>query len=202
MAEELVEVLDLADVDLRAGQKGLDAKEIDDDAALDAPHQAALDGVAGVVSILDQIPDPHEVGLLLGEHDLALLVFDVLQEDLNFLALLNGLGVGKFLDRHRAFGLEADIDHHFAGADGDDRALDDLALFDAGDALLVEGHEFVELVLIVLGLFQLFDADVAVHRSFLLCFYCFLRLCCYCGFFSHVAQILKKVKAKRALRLG
>ena len=77
MADELVEVLDLADVDLRAGQKGLDAEEADDDAALDAPHQPTLDGVASVVSILDQIPHPHEVGLLLGEHDLAVLVFDV-----------------------------------------------------------------------------------------------------------------------------
>ena len=77
MADELVEVFDLADVDLRAGQKGLDAEEIDDDAALDAPRQSALDGVASVVGILDQIPHPHEVGLLLGEHDLALFVFDV-----------------------------------------------------------------------------------------------------------------------------
>ena len=146
------------------------------------------------MSILDQIPDPHEVGLLLGKHDLALLVFDILQEDLDFLAFFNGLWVGKLLDRHRAFGLEADIDHYFAGADGDDRALDDLALFDARDTFLVESHQFVELGLIVLGLFQLFDADVAVHRSFLLLFCCFLLLFCYCGFLSHVAQILKRLR--------
>ena len=78
LTDELVEVLNLADVDLRAGQEGLDAEEIDDDAALDAAHQAALDGVAGVVGFLDRVPDPHEVGLLFGEHDLALLVFDIL----------------------------------------------------------------------------------------------------------------------------
>ena len=89
---------------------------------------------------------------LLGENDLALLVLDILQEDLYFLVDLDGRRIGELFDGDGALGLEADVDHHLARADRYDGALDNLAFFDTRDAFFVEGHKLVYLVLVVFGL--------------------------------------------------
>ena len=46
------------------------------------------DRLIGLVRELDLLPHPHEVGLLLGEHDRALLVLEMLEEDLDLIARL------------------------------------------------------------------------------------------------------------------
>ena len=79
LAEELVEILDAADVDERCGQEAAHA-EVEDQAALDDLDHAAGDGLALLVRLLDRLPgdlearallreDEPAVGVLLGHHE-------------------------------------------------------------------------------------------------------------------------------------
>ena len=102
LADKLVEVLHLLDVDLRTWQKGIDAKKIHHNSALDATHQAPFDNLVVVVRQLDPIPDPHKVGLGLGKDDLPFLVFHVLQVDFNLLPDLYFRGIPELRDRNNA----------------------------------------------------------------------------------------------------
>ena len=86
LAEQRVHVLHLAQRDLRAGQERLDAVEVHHHAALDLADQLALDHLPGVVGFLDAVPDAHEVGALLGQHDQTVLVLHLLEEDLEDVA--------------------------------------------------------------------------------------------------------------------
>ena len=88
----------------------------------------------------DLLPDPHEVGLLLGEDDRAFLVLQVLEQDLD---LVTGLEVGhvlEFFQRDGALGLEADVEHHDVVADTLHLRLHDLALVDGCERALVQIH--------------------------------------------------------------
>ena len=89
LAEQRVHVLHLAQRDLRAGQERLDAVEVHHHAALDLADQLAFDHLPGVVGLLDAVPDAHEVGALLGEHDQAVLVLHLLEEDVDDVADLD-----------------------------------------------------------------------------------------------------------------
>ena len=99
LAEQRVDVLHLAQRDLRAGQERLDPVEIDDHAALDLADQLALDQLALVGGCLDAVPDAHEVGALLGEHDEAVLVLHLLEEDLDLVADLDAAAVRRTPER-------------------------------------------------------------------------------------------------------
>ena len=73
------------------------------------------------------------IGPVLGDADhaavfgLGLLVLQVLNEHLDELPDLRRLfAFAPFVGRHRAFALEADIDHHLAVFDAEDAAFDDL----------------------------------------------------------------------------
>ena len=161
----MIEVLYLADVDLGAGEKSLDAEQVDDDTALDTAGQTAVDGRAAVVSLLDAVPDPHEVGFLFGEDDPAFQILHVLQKNLYFSADLDCFGsVAEFLEGDGPFGFEANIDQYFSWRGADHAAFDDFALLDAGEALIVHGHQIIELLLRVLGSVEILYADVPVHR--------------------------------------
>ena len=81
-APERLQVLDRLDVDERARQEGLDA-DVDGEAALDPVDHAAPDGRAGAVGLLDLVPDLHLLGLVLGEDDVAVLVFGALEQDVH-----------------------------------------------------------------------------------------------------------------------
>ena len=61
------------------------------------------------------------------EHDRAFLVFEFLDQDINFVADLDGLDVFKFLGGDDALAFVADVHQHFLGADFDDVAFDDIA---------------------------------------------------------------------------
>jgi hypothetical protein len=131
--EQGVEVGNLAQVDLRAGQKGLDAEQVDHDAALDAAGDGAEHQLLALEGLADALPHAHEVGALLGEDDLALVVLDLVEVDLdlgagNQLRLVAELGL---LDH--ALGLEADVDEDVVAGDADDAALDDAAFLVAAE---------------------------------------------------------------------
>ena len=75
----------------------------------------------------DPVPVLLELRLLVREDDRAFLVFELLDEDINFVADLDGLGVLKFDGGDDAFAFVADVHQHFLGADFDDLAFDNFA---------------------------------------------------------------------------
>jgi len=147
-AAQAVQVADGAQVDLRAGQEGAHA-DIDRQAALDALDHAALDGLALAVGALDVVPDLHALGLLAREHDVAVGILGLLQENVDLVADLDvdlALVVLELLQGYDALGLEADVDDHAAGRDGDHPSLDDLSLGETLGPALVGGQKGLEVV--------------------------------------------------------
>src|ERR1035441_3073358 len=126
IADVLGEVLWGEDVNLGGGEKGLDA-DIDEQTAFDDGFDFAGDGAALVADGEDAFPVLFELGLLLGEHDHALLVFELLDEDIYLVADLDGLDVFKFVSGYDALALVADVHEDFFGAYFDDGAFDDIA---------------------------------------------------------------------------
>ena len=90
------EVLRRDDVDLRAGQEGLDA-DVDHEAALDDALDLAFDEPAVVEDLDDLVPVLLVGGFLLREDDHALVVLEFLEEDFDLVADLDVL-VFEFCD--------------------------------------------------------------------------------------------------------
>ena len=90
VADELLEVLRRDDVDLRAGQERLDA-DVDHEAAFDHGLDLAFDEAAALENLDDLFPVLLVGGLFLGEDDHALVVFEALEQDFDFVADLRGL---------------------------------------------------------------------------------------------------------------
>ena len=88
LAQELVEVLDAADVDQRGGQEAAHA-EVDDQAALDDLDDGALDRLAGLGGGLDAAPCLLEAGALLRQDQPAVLVLLGEDERVDLLAELD-----------------------------------------------------------------------------------------------------------------
>jgi hypothetical protein len=126
LVQQGVHVLHLTQRDLGAGQERLDPVEVDHHAALDLPHQLALDHLRLVVGVLDAVPNAHEVRALLGQDDQAVLVFHLLQEDLDGVAYLDRGRIGEFRERDDAFALESHVDQHVLVVDMEHRAAHDL----------------------------------------------------------------------------
>src|SRR4029079_8244863 len=71
LAEELVQILDAADVDERRGQEAAHA-EVEDQAAIDHLDHLAVDGLAALGGGLDRLPGHLEPGALLRQDQTAL----------------------------------------------------------------------------------------------------------------------------------
>ena len=85
VADELLEIFRGGDVNLRRGQKGLDA-DVDDQAAFDDRFDFAVDAAAFVADGEDVVPVLFELRFFVGEDDGAFLVFELLDEDIDFIA--------------------------------------------------------------------------------------------------------------------
>ena len=138
-----------ADVDLRTGQEGHGAVEVDGEAALDAAEDDALDARGLRELALELVPCGFAAGAVARQHRFAVDVLDAVDIDLDFVADVElGLDAGdgrELAKRHAAFGLEADVDDDEVVLDRGDGALDDTALEAVGGAerLLEEGGEIV-----------------------------------------------------------
>ena len=121
VADVFVEILRRDDVDLRAGQEGFDA-DVDDQAALDDALDLAADESAVLEDLDDLVPVLLVGGFLLGEDDHALVVFEFLEEDFDFVADFDFL-VLEFGGRDGSFGFVADVDEHDLRADFEDGPL-------------------------------------------------------------------------------
>ena len=137
------EVAHRAQVDLRAGQERLHA-DVDGEAALHAREDHALDGLVGLVGLADVVPDLEPVGLLLGEHDAAVFVLGLLDQDVDHVADVTSRCaslVHELPAVDQAFGLEADVHLDVVVVHGEDAAVDDLALLDLAAFALEEVGE-------------------------------------------------------------
>src|SRR5690242_15734102 len=89
LAQQLVDVRHAAQSDLRAGQERVDAHEVDHHTTLDLLDEGAFHRLVILVRESDLLPHAHEVGFLLREDDRALLILEVLEENLDFVARLD-----------------------------------------------------------------------------------------------------------------
>ena len=133
-----VEILGRGDVDLRRGQESFDA-DVDQQAAFDDGFDFAGDGAAFVADGEDAFPVLLEFGLFLGEDDHALFVFELLDQDIDFIADFDGFDVVEFVAGDDAFAFVADVHEDFLGADFDDGAFDDIRLRQSAWRSLLHG---------------------------------------------------------------
>ncbi|OPZ64843.1 MAG: hypothetical protein BWY83_03113 [bacterium ADurb.Bin478] len=145
LTDQRVEIPDRPYVYLRTGQKRIHPAQVHHNTTLDPSHTFASDDLAAVVGLIDQVPDAHEIGLFLGEHQHAVRVFDVVDEHLKVLPHLNSGGIVEFIDGDHAFGFKADVHRHLFFIDGQHLAGDHFAGHKVGQRLLVEVGQLSEL---------------------------------------------------------
>ena len=117
-----------ADVDLAARQERHRAVEVDGEAALDLVEDDAVDLLVLLERLLELDPALLAARLVARNDGLAERVLDALEIDLDFVADPRrrvAAVIGEFLQRHAAFGLQADVDERHVLFDRDDPALDD-----------------------------------------------------------------------------
>src|SRR5258708_4761357 len=146
LAEQLVDVRNATQRDLRAGQERVHAHEVHDHAALDLLDERAFHRLIVLVGEANALPHPHEFRLLLLDDNRPLLILEVLQQDFDFVARLEIRKVLELLERNAAFRLEADVEHDHVVANLEDARLDDLALVDRRHRAVVHLHHGLELV--------------------------------------------------------
>ena len=136
------------ELDERCGQEAAQTDVEDESALDDLDHRAADDAVL-FLDLFDRSPGPLVLRPLLGEDEASFLVFLLKDERFDLVAEADDLGrVDVVADRQLArrddaFGLVTDVEQHFVAIDFDDRAFDDLAVFDLdhrGGVRLFERH--------------------------------------------------------------
>ena len=133
LALHSVEIADRTQIDLRAGQEGVRADDVDSEAALDAVNHHRLDRLLLVVGLLDFFPGVNALRLLVREVDVAFFGLSLVAHDVNFVAGLElglALVVEHFGQRQHAFRLGADIDDDVRRRQLEHRALDDAVFAD------------------------------------------------------------------------
>src|SRR6185369_1998524 len=144
-----LDVAHRADVNLRTGQEGDGAAEIDGEAALDPAEDHALDAVAGRELALELVPRGFAARAVARQHRFAGRIFDPIDIDLDLIADLE-LGLlarsCEFAQRDPALRLQADVDDGHVVLDARDGALHHLAFKGfvfAAEAFVEEGREIV-----------------------------------------------------------
>ena len=156
LADQPLQVAHRPEVDLRTGQKGLEA-DIDSEAALGLGHHDAFDGLVVLVSFDQFVPDLDLVRFFLGQDDVAVVVLHPLQVDFDLIAdgqVLAALGELGLMDQ--SLGFEADVHGDEALADFDDPSVNNLPLLELFQALAEIGLHFIPCLLFLRRKFLLF----------------------------------------------
>src|SRR5690606_21187605 len=147
LAFQVHRVADRAHVDQRAGQERADVLDVDGEAALDLPADAAGDGLGLLEGFLEFVPHHGAPGLLAPQHGLAEAVLERVQRHLDGVAHAHvdlAVLVAKLLDRDDALGLQAGIDDDHVGTHVDDGTGDDRTGLELGDVGLALFEQFCE----------------------------------------------------------
>ena len=143
LPKQLIDIGHPPQRDLAPRQKRVDTHQVHHNAAFDLLDQRASYRFIAFVCRADLLPHAHEVGFFLRQDDRAVLVLQVLEEDLDFIAGLDLTGVLEFVNRHRAFGLEADVENDMVIGYAKHFRADDLTLCNTLQRALVEGQHFL-----------------------------------------------------------
>ena len=179
LANEDIVVADGLDVDLRAGEEGLDAEYVDNHAAFGAAFDEALDDFVVFEGSVDAVPRAGCAGLAVGEDELTLLVFLVLDEDFHNVADLDVGVVAEFVHGDDTVALITDVNHGLALVEGDDGTFDYLFVLDGVERFVVGLGEFLTaLVALGVAVFVGFPVEISDGRVF--------------NFFSHLVSWVNK----------
>ena len=130
LADQLLEIADRAQIDLRAREECFDAAaDGDRQAALHALADGAFDDLVTLTSSGDLVPHLHLVGLLLGQGDQTVVALATLDEHVDSVADLDAersVGTDELALADDAFALPADVYDHGVVMHLHDRAADDL----------------------------------------------------------------------------
>ncbi len=130
------------------GQERLHA-DVHGEAPLDPVDDAAPDGRAGAVGLLDLVPDLHLLGFVLGKDDVAVLVLGALEEDVHGVPSWTVTLPEKSVNSESGddpLGLVADVDDHLGRRDRENAPADDLALLEVFERVLVLGQQVLVLL--------------------------------------------------------
>src|SRR5687768_2610194 len=142
LAQELVEILDTADVHQGGGKEAAHA-EVENEAAFHDLDHDPVDGLAALGRRLDPLPGHLEAGALLRQDEPALGVLLRHDErvdlvpDLHLVGRVDRAADRELGDRNDALGLVADVHEDLVLVDADHLAPHDLALVDYGESRVV-----------------------------------------------------------------
>ena len=105
----------------------------------------------------DLVPAGDAVGLALGDHHHAGIGFDLFQENGDFIAdfdIVGLVGVPLAGEREDAFGFQADLDDDVVAVDVDDFSLEDGAVGEGGAGGFEQGGDFVGVILVFVFCFN------------------------------------------------
>ena len=181
MVDEVVQVLDGADIDLGAGEECFHAVEVDQDAAFDFLLHLAADHAAFAEVGGDLLPGLDEGRLLQADPGLVLFVLEFFQIDVDLIVQIDFIPVLELGVGDEPFGLQTDVDQRAILALLDDRAGDDRVDLEIGFGLSAQQIFHRQLVV---------DDDVALlHGCILFLFFAHSGLvswfgCWFIGFQS------------------
>ena len=137
LAYEHIVVAYGVNINLAAGQEGLDAKHIHNHTALSAALDVTLDNLVVVESLVDLLPALAQASLLVRENELTLLVLLVLNIDFHLVANLQVGIVAELRGGDDAIALVTDVDNNLFLVDRDNGTLYNLMLLNLVESLVV-----------------------------------------------------------------
>jgi len=143
LAHVHIVVADGLNVDLRSGEKGFDAEYVDNHATLGAAFDKAFDDFVVGKCGADALPCACCTCFLVGEDELALLVFLVFDEYLYGVADFDVGVVAELAHGNDAIALVADVNHSFALVKGDDGTFDYILVLDGVERFVIGAGEFL-----------------------------------------------------------
>src|SRR5579859_7757764 len=129
LALHAIQVPDGTQVDLRTGQKGMRAMNVDGQAALDTFHDDALDRLLLAISALDLVPRAEALRLQVREVDVSLFGLALVAHHVDLVAGLElglALVIENLRDRGHAFGLRSNIDDDMGSCEFHHTSLNDV----------------------------------------------------------------------------
>ena len=142
LADEDVVVAYGVNVNLAAGEEGLNAKYIYNHATLRAALDVALDDLVTLHGLVDVVPALLKTSLLVRKLQLTVLVLLALNIDLYLVADLEIGVVAELRCGNDTIALVADVDNDFLLVDGDNGTLNHLVLLDLVQGLVVGLGQF------------------------------------------------------------
>ena len=130
-ADVIVHIVHRTHVELRTGQEGREAFDIDHDAALDAVAHETFDNIAFAVFGRDAVPGLDRVGLFEAEFRHVVAVFDLFEIDVDLVADRDFIELEELRCRNEALGFVADVHERAVRTLRDNRTFNDLALVES-----------------------------------------------------------------------